>query len=153
MFNRGFTLIELLVVISLIALIVAFSMFGLQGSFESSRDTQRRSDLEQFKVALETYSGNHESFYPAYANSSVHFSTLCGALGLGAQCPLGPSGEDEYWYVSNGDVAVNGSPTATFYAIWAELEGDTNGDYWQLCADGRVGYTDTQPVPGGCTIN
>ena len=149
--QSGFTLIELLVVISLIAIIVAFSMFGLQGAFESSRDTQRKSDLEQMSASLEAYSGNYEGFYPS-RTAIQSLSILCSPLDLGDQCPLGPSGEDEYKYRSNG--SGNGTNTATFYAIWAELEGDTNGDYWQLCSDGRVGYADTTPATGGdCTVN
>ena len=52
--NRGFTLIELLVVIAVIGALAGVVLFGTSGVFETSRDTQRKSDLDQYRVALET---------------------------------------------------------------------------------------------------
>ncbi len=51
----GFTLIELLIVISIIGMLTAISIFGLQGARESSRDSKRKADLESIRSALEIY--------------------------------------------------------------------------------------------------
>lgn len=51
----GFTLIELLIVIGIIGVLVAISLFGLQGARESARDAKRKNDLETIRSALELY--------------------------------------------------------------------------------------------------
>ena len=53
--KKGFTLIELLVVISIIGILVALSLFGMQGARESSRDARRKADLETIRSGLEMY--------------------------------------------------------------------------------------------------
>lgn len=53
--NKGFTLIELLVVISILGVLLALSVFGMQGARQSSRDGRRKADLEQIKSGLEMY--------------------------------------------------------------------------------------------------
>ncbi len=51
----GFTLIELLVVISIVGILIALSVFGLQGARETSRDSKRKSDLQLIRSGLEIY--------------------------------------------------------------------------------------------------
>ncbi len=62
--KHGFTLIELLVVISIIGILLAVSIFGLQGARESARDNRRRADLELIKSGLELYKSDCGD-YPA----------------------------------------------------------------------------------------
>lgn len=64
--KSGFTLIELLVVISIIAILVGISIFGLNGARLSSRDARRKSDLELIRSGLELYKADCNS-YPAAA--------------------------------------------------------------------------------------
>ncbi len=52
---KGFTLIELLVVISIIGILVALSLFGLEGTRRASRDAKRKTDLELVRSGLEIY--------------------------------------------------------------------------------------------------
>lgn len=72
----GYTLIELMVVMSIIALLSAISIFALQGARRSSRDTQRKGDLEAIRSALELY----KSDCGVYPNDSGggDFNTLYG---------------------------------------------------------------------------
>jgi general secretion pathway protein G len=62
--KKGFTLIELLVVISIIGILLALSVFGLQGARLASRDAKRKSDLELIRSGLEIYKADCDS-YPA----------------------------------------------------------------------------------------
>src|SRR3990170_1677136 len=61
---KGFTLIELLVVISIIGILIALSVFGLQGAREASRDAKRKADLELIRSGIEIYKSDCNS-YPA----------------------------------------------------------------------------------------
>lgn len=67
---EGFTLIELLVVISIIGILIAISLFGLQGARESSRDARRKSDLELIRGGLEIYRSDCD-VYPAVLGGSL----------------------------------------------------------------------------------
>lgn len=53
--NRGFTLIELLVVIAIIGVLSSVVLSSLNAARVKSRDTARRSDLQQLARALELY--------------------------------------------------------------------------------------------------
>lgn len=53
--RQGFTLIELLVVISIIGILVAVGATSYQRAVKLSRDSKRKTDLEQIRQALETY--------------------------------------------------------------------------------------------------
>ncbi len=70
MTKRGFTLVELLVVISIIALLLALSIFGIQGARESSRDAKRKADLELLRSGLEIYKSDCGD-YPAVLSSPL----------------------------------------------------------------------------------
>src|SRR5689334_22004949 len=77
--NSGFTLIELLVVISIIAILVGLSIFGLQGARESSRDAKRKADLEQIRSGIEIYRADCNTYPVGSGNaSSVLGSALMG---------------------------------------------------------------------------
>ncbi len=62
--DTGFTLIELLVSISIIAILIGLSLFGLSGARESSRDAKRKGDLEQIRSGLEIFKSDC-SKYPS----------------------------------------------------------------------------------------
>jgi prepilin-type N-terminal cleavage/methylation domain-containing protein len=58
----AFSLIELLVVVAIIGIILAMTIFGLQGSRASARDAQRKADLESIRSALEMYKADHNTY-------------------------------------------------------------------------------------------
>lgn len=62
--KKGFTLIELLVVISIIGILVATGIVSYQKAIQLSRDSKRKTDLEQIRQALETYR-SEKGTYPA----------------------------------------------------------------------------------------
>ena len=65
--KEGFTLIELLVVISIIGVLTAVSLFGIQGARQSARDGRRKVDLELIKSGLEMYKADC-NYYPTMAS-------------------------------------------------------------------------------------
>ncbi|MFZ2199915.1 MAG: prepilin-type N-terminal cleavage/methylation domain-containing protein [Microgenomates group bacterium] len=66
MFKKAFTLIELLVVIAIIAILISVGSVSYTRSLKLSRDSKRRTDLEQIRQALETYRSEN-GVYPASA--------------------------------------------------------------------------------------
>lgn len=131
--SDGFTLIELLVVISIIGILMALSIFGLQGARQASRDSKRKTDLETIRSALEIYKADCDGYPIGSGNPSSVLNTVSGQLmGSGAttSCattnaymtsiptdPLTPN--VDYLYYSDGNVyqicayLENGSGVAT----------------------------------------
>ena len=152
--NRSaFTLIELLVVISIIGILAAMITISFMNSQRQARDVQRKSDLSQYRNALEVFASKNNGLFPGqYLTVSANsISGFCTTL-----CPLDPKNSTDstydYKYQSDGTVAT-GTPVAMHYVLWAKLENVTNA-YWVVCSDGQSGkYTSaTAPAPtgGGC---
>jgi len=154
---KGFTLIELLVVIAIIGILAALSLFGLQGSFENSRDTQRKSDLKQFQASLESYANKKNGLYPLRSTSAASTDTLCTDLGL-TGCPQDPkyNAADastpfyKYQTPPPGGLAFEGTAAATNYVLWMDPESSTN--YWVVCSNGKSGENPSAPSGGVCPL-
>jgi len=115
--KKGFTLVELLVVISIIGILMAISLFGLQGARESSRDARRKSDIEQVRSGLEIYKSDCD-IYPASLGTSLVGTgspTSCAVtntyISAVPEDPLDPSRSYLYSRI-----------TTTTYEICASLE-------------------------------
>ena len=111
--NKGFTLIELLVVISILGVLLALSVFGMQGARQSSRDGRRKADLEQIRSGLEMYRADCN----AYPTTLV--TTLKGT-GTPSTCPISNV------YISS--VPVDPTSTTRKYAY------SSAGTTYTLCA-------------------
>ena len=62
--KKGFTLVELMVVIVIMGILVTIGTFAFQSSQKKSRDSRRKSDLNQVTKALEMYNTD-VGVYPA----------------------------------------------------------------------------------------
>jgi type II secretion system protein G len=101
--KKGFTLIELLVVISIIGILLALSIFGLQGARKSARDSKRKADIELIRSGIEIYKADC-NVYPTSLGTSLvgdGSTTSCSASNTYiAEVPedqLSPTQSYRYW--------------------------------------------------------
>jgi prepilin-type N-terminal cleavage/methylation domain-containing protein len=143
--RNGFTLIEMLVVISIIGVLAGLTLTGFSVARKYSRDTERKSDLAQYKTAIEAFATNNNAIYPG--------STSCngGSCNGDSDTPSGlfdenisaiipdylperiddpKEDDDNYFYVYQAD------NDGMHYVLWGKLE---TGGWWELCSDGRTG--------------
>lgn len=143
--KKGFTLIELLVVISIIGILAGLTLTGFAAARKNARDTQRKSDLAQYKAAMEAYAANNNGIYPF---NMCPFGTSCtgnsngntGIFGSDANSPIVPE-----YLPSQIEDPVN-SATSRYrywqgdsgreYKLVADLE---TGGVWMLCSNGKAG--------------
>lgn len=117
-FKSGFTLIELLVVISIIGILLALSVFGLQGARVSARDATRKTNLEQIRSGLEIFKADCDKYY---VGSSLP-SPFVGVSGS----PYGSSCLPANTYISL--IPVDPIPLARSYIY------SSDGTTYELCA-------------------
>lgn len=135
--QRGFTLIELLVVIAIIGILAAVITVSFTSSQRQARDTQRKSDLTQFRTALESYANLKDGIYPVHATAiNITSADLCDASELNLSvCPTDPKNGTQagfsgytygYYYLSDA--------TGIKYTLYAYLENTPK--FWVICSNG-----------------
>src|SRR5258706_5196864 len=89
--NYGFTLLELLITVTIMGVLSALGVFAYSPAQPRARDAKRKSDLLQYKNALEVYATKNNGFYPSRtdANTVQASTTVCSDLGI-AGCPEDP---------------------------------------------------------------
>ncbi len=121
--TSAFTLIELLVVISIIGILIALSVFGLQGARQTSRDAKRKADLEQIRSGIEIYKAdcNH---YPIAATAGNPTSVLGASLVGDGSSPS----------CSSSNSYINQVPTDPTTPNLHYLYFSADGFSYQICA-------------------
>lgn len=143
--KKGFTLIEMLVVISIIGILASLTLVSYTGAQKQTRDTERRSDLNQYRNSLENYAAANNGLYPLLATAGTVSSICPNPLNTNfiASCPDDPlsaaTPARHYYYQSSGDRSK--------YILYADLE--TIG-YWYICSTGKTATKDTTPGIGDC---
>lgn len=137
--RNAFTLIELLVVISIIGILAAMVTVSFTASQRQARDTQRKSDLSQYRNSLEAFANKNNGLYPAYSGGE-DASSLCSKISPDlASCPEDPKNKSDdtvvYRYQSDG--LDDGTANATQYVLWAGLENVSST--WVVCSNGQSG--------------
>ncbi len=117
--KHGFTMIELLVVIAIIAILVATGVVSFTTAQKKTRDTKRRSDMQDVQKAFEQwYSKNNR-----YPNSGSDSCVTALSSELPGGFPADPKNTGTYVYNYN-TCDANG----TSYCICALLESPTSGN-------------------------
>lgn len=80
-FRPGFTLIELLIVIVIIGILAALITTNLFGARQRAGDNQKKSNLNQLKLALQLYYTNYH-VYPPNGNPLGFSFNACGDDGI-----------------------------------------------------------------------
>jgi general secretion pathway protein G len=122
--KNGFTLIELIVVATIAAILMTIGIVSFQSANMKSRDTKRKSDLEQIRSSLEMYRTDNSS-YPASADlNSDLVPQYISAI------PSDPkAGNPVYKYIPTGS-----NPYYT-YTLEAKIEGNGSN-----CSDSSYNY-------------
>lgn len=153
--NIGFTLVELLVVISIIGILAIAVMTAINPSTQlaKARDARRKSDLNQYRTALENYAIKTNGLYPSYTTAGNVTGNICTPTKLVnsylATCLTDPRENATYYYhyLSNG--FGGGGNTATIYAVWATIEtGVTSTTINYVCSNGKIGQKTSAPTIG-----
>jgi prepilin-type N-terminal cleavage/methylation domain-containing protein len=159
----GFTLIELLVVIAIIGILASLALVSYGGAQKQSRDTRRKSDVQQYRNALEGYAGANNGRYPGFTTAGViqiGTTNLCHSNYLypftSNTCLTDPAatasyscGNDlayQYCYFEDGS---SDGATATNYLLYAKLE---TGGFWVVCSNGKAGKVSTMPTSVTCPL-
>ncbi len=150
--KSGFTLLELIAAASIIAIMAAFFLATYPASQRRARDTQRISDLEQYRNALQLYANAQENMnYPNSNGNHIPLHAVCNnnllAAGFAAQCPTDPdpSQSNNYTYVG-----VNGGEDFYVYAQLEEdpVSSDANKNYYVVTSYGNSGQIGSNMAPG-----
>lgn len=138
-FERGFTLIELLIVMGVVGILASVLIIAINPltQLQKSRDSQRKSDLEQVQRALEVYY-NDTGSYPAAA--TVTFGSAWGTYM--AKVPQDPVAGRNYAYkVAAGNQS---------YWLYASLERSTT-DPQRCSVSPCANSSGVSCGAGGCT--
>lgn len=95
--KKGFTLIELLIVLAIIGTLTSFLMVNFLGARSRARDGQRKSDLQQIRVALEQYRADQSAYPPAPLPSCGSSLTYNGVTYM-QKIPCDPTNTGQYIY-------------------------------------------------------
>ncbi len=114
--NQAFTLIEVLVAATIIAVLTSIGVVSYQRANRHSRNSRRKSDLEQIRSALEMYRAD-EGEYPDAANCTPVGNVIPSEYM--ENVPVDPRNENiSYKYIKTTDGG---------YCVFANMEG-TNPD-------------------------
>lgn len=143
--KKGFTLIELLVVISIIGILASLLLARYTMAEKLARDTQRKSDLNQYRIALESYAVSNGEKYPDdNVSSAIGASELCNSPFFSpfmSTCPTDPMEPSHSYVYGAGGTGGIGTPTAPNYFLYVKGGLETGGT-WVVCSSGKLGKID-----------
>ncbi|MFA6533000.1 MAG: type II secretion system protein [Patescibacteria group bacterium] len=108
--KKGYTLIEILIVATIIVLLTAVAVVSYSNFLKQSRDSKRKTDLEQIRAALEMYRSDKDSYFDyALGNCSSYTALTSGSPKYIQSMPSDPKSSSGFYYsceVSASDYTV-----------------------------------------------
>lgn len=161
---QGFTLIELLIVIAVLGILITglIVIINPMQQLGKARDTQRKSDLNQYRIALESYANDNNGKYPSTGSvgAPIKAGRLCtdGTKPLEkyiGTCPVDPQDTTHGYYYRNNSSAAIGNPGGIKYSLFVNAGLETISKTWVVCYNGNVGLVDNNwaAVDNFCPIN
>jgi prepilin-type N-terminal cleavage/methylation domain-containing protein len=143
---RGFTMVEILVAFAVIAILSTAAYTTLSSARARARDTERRSDIEQIRLALRLYVDANGSYPSVPGGEQITTGSTIGNLlePYLAPLPVDPLGSgigNAYVYDSDIKCAVEGSdPVPSHIMIYArQTEGSGAGNWATVCGTRNCG--------------
>lgn len=127
--KTGFSVIEVLIITAILVLLSVASIFAYQTVMARGRDSERKSDLQQIRIALEDYYNDNGCYPDASQLDSCGGSELSPYLSI---YPCDPGSLDPYLYVPAAD-ACDG------YRLQTHLENETDPVIAEIGCDGMYG--------------
>lgn len=153
--STGFTLIEILIVVVIITILASLAFTSFSQIQRSSRDSQRKSDLEEISGALTRFNSDNAAFPVSDAAGQIGFNSgdcsstspsyiawgtgifNCNGVSYLRQLPADPLGNSypEYCYVQT---------STNSFELYADLEGNGNIPNTNFCSWDEYNYRVTQ---------
>lgn len=142
--QKGFSLIELLIVIAIMAILGSLALSAFSTARKQARDAQRKSDMTQYKTALESYYATYSSYPNSGTPAAIIVSngntgifdtgSVFAQTYMGGSVLQGVNAADGYVYKYYSD--------GLSYKLWGKVE---FGNYFEICANGRNGFVTAEP--------
>ena len=133
-----------LVVISVVLsvfILATITYINPRTQFEKARDTRRRSDLSEYRTALEAYSAVHGGLYPSLPNNinrldtTVYTAVLQPFMSSAPADPNPIASDNPYVYQYVAEFMVGGADEMALIDL---LEAK-NRTFWIICSNGKTG--------------
>lgn len=125
--RNGFTLIEVIVVIAILAVLLILAMSNAPVYLSRARDGERKSNLQELKIAIEQYYADKQC-YPPVDTLDVCNSVNSVLAPYIKKIPCDPISREPYFYIPNG---------CTEFRLYTTLENATDPGSEKIgCGDG-----------------
>lgn len=132
--RKGFTLVELLVVAVIICLLAVTGIISYTSINTNARDSRRKADLEQIRVALEMYRTNNSTY-----NTGILLNCSFGSIKDVSNTYLSPIPKDPLCDTRSYYITF---PSESDYTLSAALEGGSGvcSSFVGLCGGLNCNY-------------
>jgi len=133
--SKGFSLIELLVAIAIMAVLLALALPNYLGARERSRDSKKKSELQQLKTALRLYYNDYQRYPDSVQLDGQGRGTIAGCK-VGGVFPC-PCKVDSFDFASSTDANCDAVSTVYMKRFPANMTFGNNTDHYGVSADGE----------------